>query len=45
MFCTEDKKTKTEIFRMGQQNIPTFIILHAMVRVKSHCAQAGIYGS
>lgn len=39
MFCTEDKKTKTEIFRMGQQNIPTFIILHAMVRVKSHCAQ------
>ena len=40
MFCTEDKKTKTEIFRMGQQNIPTFIILQAMVRVKSRCAQA-----
>ena len=30
---------------MGQQNIPTFIILQAMVRVKSHCAQAWIYGS
>ena len=30
---------------MGQQNIPTFIILQAIVRVKSRCAQDWIYSS